>query len=336
MLNGCQGQKEKNDLPAASKSSFLMDTIVSMKVYGEKPDKVIEEAFQRMREIENEMSVTLKSSYIYKINSNPGEPVKVDSDTFRVIRKAITYAEITDGNFDPSIRPLVSLWGIGTENARVPARSEIEEAKRLVNYKLIKLDEEEKTVVLQKPGMGIDLGAIAKGYAADEVRRIFKKHRVEHAFVNLGGNVLVVGGKPDGSPWVVGIQDPRRERGSVMASFKVKDKAIVTSGNYERYFEKDGVVYHHIIDPKTGSPARTNLLSATIICDDSFDADALSTSVFVMGVDRGLELVESLNGVEVMFINKDLEIILSEGLKNKIKVLNQDFKLVGNDNDEQI
>lgn len=327
-FTACQNKRE-NETRQKDATTFLMGTVVQMKVYGSNAQEIINNSFARLKEIENEMSTTIVSSEISKINSHSGENVKVNADTYRVIKKAVKYAALTNGRFDPSVGPLVKLWGIGTEDARVPAQDEIKEVLKLVNYQWVVLDDEQMTVRLEKQGMSLDLGAIAKGYAADELRKIVKSFRVDSAYVNLGGNVLVIGGKPDGTSWKVGIQDPRHNRGNVMASIDVRDKTLVTSGNYERYFEKDGVIYHHILDPNTGYPADSGLLSCTIITNDSFDADALSTSVFILGPVKGLELVEETDGVEAMLITKDLRIILSSGIEGEIDILNGDFQLSG-------
>jgi len=330
VFSACQGRKiNLDELPQETGTTFLMDTLIQMKVYGENAGEVIDESFARLREIEREMSVTLADSEIYRINTHTGKFIDIGEDTYRVLKKALDYAELTGGRFDPSIGPLVQLWGIGTEKARVPSRQEINKAIKLVDYRLVETDDKNTAVRLPVEGMRLDLGAIAKGFAADEVRKIILSRGIKSAYVNLGGNVLVVGGKPDGSPWKVGIQDPREERGNIMASIEVKDKTIVTSGNYERYFKKDGVIYHHIIDPQTGYPARSGIISASIITKDSFDADALSTSVFILGPEKGMELIKGLEGVEAMIITNKLEVLLSEGLRGKIKILNSDFKLIG-------
>lgn len=328
IFTACQN-KRGNGTQQKDATTFLMGTVVQMRVYGSNAQEVIDNSFDRLREIENEMSTTIASSEISKINSHPGENVKVNDDTYMVIKKAVEYANLTNGRFDPTVGPLVKLWGIGTEDARVPAEDEIKEALKLINYQWIDLDDGQMTVMLKKQGMSLDLGAIAKGYAADEVKKIVKDSRVESAYVNLGGNVLVIGEKPDGTPWKIGIQDPRYNRGNVMASIDVRDKTLVTSGNYERYFEKDGVIYHHILDPDTGYPTDSGLLSCTIVTTDSFDADALSTSVFILGPAKGLELIEEIDDVEVILITKDLGIILSSGIEDEVDILNDDFQLNG-------
>ena len=327
-----QKPQDKSDIPEEKRSSFLMDTIVDIKVYGEKAEEIVEKSFARMREIEDEMSRSKESSYISKINKNAGKKaVKVDEDTFRVIEKALKYAELTNGKFDPTIGPVVSLWGIGTKDARVPSDQEINDTKNLVNYKMVELNKDQRKVKLLKKNMKLDLGAIAKGYAADEVRKIMDENNAVSAFVNLGGNVLVYGDKTDGSLWNVGIQDPRESRGSVAGSIEVADKTIVTSGNYERYFKEDGKIYHHILNPDTGRPSRNNLLSVSIITKDSFDADVISTSAFILGLDKGMELINNMDNVEAIFITDNLDVKTTPGLKGKVKILNSDFNLTEGD-----
>ncbi|MGM0603524.1 MAG: FAD:protein FMN transferase [Bacillota bacterium] len=320
---GCSDAAKEKTSETGSK--FLMDTLVQMKVTGENAEKVLDQSFDRIEELENLMSKTLKKSEIYKINDSK-EPVKVSDDTIKVLEKAVHYAELTSGRFDPSIGPLVDLWGIGTKEARVPSRKEISETTKLVNYKNIEIDDNK--VFLKQKGMQLDLGAIAKGYAADEVKRIAEENKIKSAFVNLGGNVLVIGHKEDGSKWRIGIQDPRQNRGNIMAVINAADKTIVTSGNYERYFEEDGKIYHHILDPETGYPADSGLLSVSIISENSFDADALSTSVFILGLERGMEFIKEQEDVEALFITNNLEVYLSPGLRGKIEITDEEFELI--------
>ncbi|MFW6306979.1 MAG: FAD:protein FMN transferase [Bacillota bacterium] len=333
-ITGCQKENSNNyidldSVPQDTGTVFLMDTLTQMKVYGENAKDVINTCFDRLREIENDMSKTIEGSDIYRINEAEGDYISLEPDTFEVIETALYYSRVTEGKFDLSIGPLVSLWGIGTKNARVPSEEEIKKAMSKVNYNWVETDMNNNRVKLMKEGMTLDLGAIVKGYAADEVREILEAENIDSAYVNLGGNVLVVGSKPDGSSWKVGIQDPRMNKGGVVGSIEVVDKTIVTSGNYERYFEKDGVIYHHIIDPTTGYPVRNEIISVSIISEDSFVADALSTSVFIMGIKKGLSLINSIENVDALIINKELGIIMTDGLKDKFKLLNDDFYFSG-------
>lgn len=323
-LTGCFNNSE--DLPETEDNAFLMDTLVQMRAQGKNSEIAVKESMERIKEIENLMSKTIKSSDIYKLNNNPNKKNEIDSETKKVLKKAKYYAELTEGDFDPTIGALVDLWGIGSENPSVPEKSEINEALAKIGHHYLKL--EANTAKITKSGVKLDLGAIAKGYAAEEVKKVVEKHDVKHAFVNLGGNVLVIGNKVDGSPWKIGIQDPRKGQGEVMAIVDAVDLTIVTSGNYERYFEEGDKLYHHILDPKTGYPAENNLLSVSIISKNSFDADALSTAVYIMGREKGMKFIENLKEVEVMFITKNLDVYFSSGLDEIVEITNSDFNLV--------
>ena len=313
---------------------FALNTWVNIRIYAGKngPD-ILDKAIKRIEEIENRMSVTIQGSDVSRINSNAGkQPVKVHDDTFAVIKKALEYAEKSNGAFDITIYPIVKLWGITSEHPRVPTESEIQDKLELVDYRNVVIDEEEKTVYLKEPGMGIDLGAIAKGYAADEVARILKKEGVVHALINMGGNVVAMGGKPNGQPWRIGVQDPRAEGARRhIAVIEVMDGSVVSSGDYERYivdvYKKTGKRYHHIFDPSTGYPANSGLMATTVVAPYSIDADALSTIVFIMGAERGLEIVEEMEGVDALAITLDKKIYTSKGLKGKLIVTDKEYEL---------
>lgn len=319
---------------------FALDTYISFVVStGKDQDSRagLDSAIKRIQDIEKRMSVTLPDSDISKVNKAAGkEPVKVHSDTFYVIQKAIQYGELTQGSFDISIRPVGELWDISGDNPRVPYKTEIEQLLPLVDYRKIKLDEQEQTVFLEQEGMSIDLGGIAKGYAGDEVVRILKEHGVSHALVNLGGNIAVINGKEDGSPWRIGIQNPRldddSERRGHVAAITTTGNSIVTSGDYERYmvevYKQTGKRYHHIFDPETGRPTQNSVISVTIVTESGIDADALSTALFVMGVEKGLKLANELEGIEAMIIDEGKTIYLSEGLKDQISAIHSDYNAV--------
>lgn len=328
ILTACSNGKD--EIKTAEDNAFLMDTLVQMRAHGENADIAVEESMVRIKEIESLMSKTIETSDIYQLNNNPKQKVEIDQQSLNVLKKAKNYAEITQGDFDLTIGALVDLWGIGTENASVPVQNEIEKALANTGYQYLKLYDDSAEIT--KAGVKLDLGGIAKGYAAEEVKKIVEKNNIEHAFVNLGGNVLVIGDKPDGSPWKIGIQDPREGRGNVMAIIDAVDLTIVTSGNYERYFEENGKLYHHIIDPKTGYPAENNLLSVSIISQNSFDADALSTAIYVMGLERGMNFIEDIEDVDVMFITEELDVYLSSGLEDIVNINDSDFNLIEGEN----
>jgi len=264
---------------------------------------------------------------LINVNNAAGEGfVKVSEDTFEVIKKGLYFSSIYN-KFDITIGPVVKLWNIGFDNARIPEEKEIKSKLQLVNYKNVLLDEKENKVMLKEKGMIIDLGGIAKGYAADEAVKILKENGVEHAIVNLGGNVMTLGGRPDGKPWIIGVQHPFDKRGDYVGTVKVAGKTVVTSGIYERYIEKDGKIYHHIIDKATGYPVDNNLLSATIITDQSVVGDGLS-KVFGLGVEKGMEFVKTLENVEAIFITKDNKIYITPGLKENFEQTDKSFQLI--------
>ena len=260
------------------------------------------------------MSVNIAASDVSHVNAAAGvAPVQVHEDVFRVIERALFFAELSGGAFDPTVGPLVFLWGIGGENPRVPSQAEVGEVLPLTNWRDIELDRLTHSVFLKRRGMALDLGGIAKGYAADEAASIIKEARIKRAIIDLGGNIFTCGEKKDGSLWRVGIQYPGEERGVYIGIVQVKEQAVVTSGVYERFFEKNGNRFHHIFSPSSGYPAENGLLSVTIIANNSMDADALSTAVFVMGYEKGSALIESLNETEAVFVFKDLSVRKTSG-----------------------
>jgi thiamine biosynthesis lipoprotein len=327
LLTSCTKKASSSSEPI-SKTEFVLGTLCTVKIFDNAPESVLDKAFERLHEIENKMTINAQSSEIMSVNSKSGEDfVKVSEDTFYVVETGKYFSELSGGGFDISIGPVVKLWNIGTDNARVPSQAEIDAAKPLVNYKNILLDKSQKKIMLKQKGMIIDLGGIAKGYAADEVYRILKENGVKHAIINLGGNVFAMGSKPDGSDWKIGIQNPFSSRGEFIGTVNVKDKTIVSSGVYERYFEKNGKRYHHILDTKTGYPVDNSLVSVTIITNKSINADALSTSVFVMGLEKGMKFVENLDDVEAIFITKESKVYITSGLKNNFKITDNKFVL---------
>jgi thiamine biosynthesis lipoprotein len=198
----------------------------------------------------------------------------------------------------------------------------------LVNYRDILFDDINSSVMLKHNGQAIDLGGIAKGYAADQVRDIFLKHGINSALIDLGGNIYALGNKPDGTPWKVGIQNPFLQRGQSLGILKVKNKSVVTSGNYEKYFIRDGKRYHHILDPRTGYPSESSIISATIISDNSLDGDGLSTGIYILGVKQALELIETLDGIEAILVTDDKKAYVTNGINDYFELTDSDFAIV--------
>ncbi|MHB9292790.1 putative FAD:protein FMN transferase [Hollandina sp. SP2] len=300
--------------PPQAQTELVLGTICSINLYEQGSPEIYQTLFSRLREIELTMSVTQADTMVDKINKNAGiRPVPVPLDLMEVLEQALKYAALSEGAFDPTIGPLVQLWAIGSEHPRIPDVFEIEETLSLTNWQDVMIDRNAATVFLRRSGMALDLGAIAKGYAADEMAEILQKAGIRGAIINLGGNIFAYGTKQQGEPWRIGIQDPLSTRGTYLGILAVQHKSIVTSGVYERYAEIDGKRYHHILSTQNGYPVSNGLLSVTIIADRSIDADALSTAAFALGYEKGWALVESLDQVEAIFIFEDKRIRCTPG-----------------------
>jgi thiamine biosynthesis lipoprotein len=296
-----------------------MGTVVEISVIGRDEDKAaaaIGDAFAEMERIEKLMSRWIPESEVSRINGRAGgNPAKASTEVLEVIQRAGEISKASGGHFDISVGALLDLWGFEGSGSRVPSKVEVEKALRSIGYGAIVVDEEAATVELTK-GMRIDLGGIAKGYAVDRAYELLTLKGYGNVIVNAGGDMRVGGRKPNG-PWVIGIQDPR-DRSRILATFDAEGTSVATSGDYERYFEIDGIRYHHLLNPFTGFPAR-GCRSVTILAKEALSADALATAVFVMGPRKGLQLIETLEGIEGLIVSADGEIIQSEGLKGKLR-----------------
>jgi thiamine biosynthesis lipoprotein len=330
LITACSNQTavDYSTTKPVSDSYFIFDTIVSLRVYDE---RMTTDHFAQVRglleDIDQKMNRQLMDSEIDRVNQQAGlAAIKVSADTYHVIDAALAYSQSSDGKFDPTIGPLVDLWGIGSEDAAIPPESEITELLRLVNYKNVTLDPDALTVKLAVPGMTLDLGAIAKGYAADVIKTYLLDHQFKSAIIDLGGNIIAMGDKPGGKEWSIGIQDPAEHRGEHLGILKVRDQTIVTSGVYERFFKENDIVYHHILDTSTGYPVMGDLLSVSIITDTSMDADALSTTTFTLGLDNGMSLIESRDNTEAIFVTTDKRVYLTSGLQDKFELTNGGYQ----------
>jgi thiamine biosynthesis lipoprotein len=311
------------------KNFYVLGTIIQLKVFGENAEQAINESIKRLSEIDDKMSVFKENSEVFKINSNAGGQYQgVSEDTCYVLETSLKYSSMSQGAFDPTIRPLVDLWGFGRENQRVPNKNEIEKAMELVNYNDININRVKKAVRLNKKNQSIDLGAVAKGFAADEIRDILIKNKIKSAIIDLGGNIFALGNKQNKTSWNIGIQDPLSVTGEYMGIISVSNKSVVTSGNYERFFIDNGKRYHHIMDSRTGYPSENGVISATIISDNSIDGDALTTCAYVMGLGMGYELIDKLDGVDAIFITEDKRVVTTTGIKDNFKLFNKDFNYV--------
>lgn len=315
-----------------SGTMYYLGTVNEVTLYTKsnkkKADEILFNCENVIKNIDNKMNPSTLSSDIYKLNENAGKSyTKVSQDTFNVIKAALHFSDLSDGHFDISVGSLVQLWNIGNEKARVPSQSEINSLLPTINYKNIILDEKNTSIMLKHEGTKLDLGGIAKGYAADKVVEYLEKQKIEGAIVNLGGNIYTLGTKDGKNKFNIGVQDPTKPRGNAIGSITTTNNSVVTSGIYERYIEKNGKIFHHILSPKTGYPVENELSSVTIISDNSMDCDALSTTAFSLGTKEGIKLIESLSNIEAIFITKDKEIYLTPGIKDSFHLKDSTFTI---------
>ena len=314
LLSGCSGLPRER---SQTYTDTLFDTVISVQIFDSVDEDVLKGCEKLCKKYDSMFSNKIEDSEISRINSAGGNPVEVSKETIKLIKKGIYYSEMSDGAFDITIAPVSSLWDFKAETPSVPSPEAIAEAVSHVNYENIII--RDNTVKLADPQAGIDLGAIAKGYIADRIKDYLEEEGVRHAMINLGGNVLAMGSKLDGSDYNIGIQKPFDETGEPITSVKISDKSVVTSGIYQRYFKADGKIYHHILDPSTGYPYDNGLISVTILSERSVDGDALSTTCFSLGLSRGMELVESMDGVYACFIDEDYQIHYSDGMEKFLR-----------------
>lgn len=311
LLSGCSGLPRER---SQTYTDTLFDTVISVQIFDSVDEDVLEGCEKLCKKYDSMFSNKIEDSEISRINSAGGNPVEVSKETIKLIKKGIYYSEMSDGVFDITIAPVSNLWDFKAETPLVPSPEAIAEAVSHVNYENIII--RDNTVKLTDPHAGIDLGAIAKGYIADRIKDYLEEEGVRHAMINLGGNVLAMDSKLDGSDYNIGIQKPFDETGEPITSVKISDKSVVTSGIYQRYFKADGKIYHHILDPNTGYPCENNLYSVTILTDSSLTADALSTTCFLLGYDRGMKLINQLDNVDAVFITNDNQIHYSKNFQN--------------------
>lgn len=309
VISGCSHKTEYDE---ASKLVYAMDTEMSLKAYGDNAKEVIEQAESEIKRLDNLFRRGSSNSEIYKLNSESS--LEASDDTADLINKAQYISTSTNGAFDISIAPIMDLWGFYSKQFYVPDEDDLRQALLPVNYKHIQTNE---NFVTLENGAQIDPGGIAKGYTSDRIAEIFKSCGVESGIVSLGGNVHSIGKKPDGSKWRVAIQNP--DNNEYICTVEVSDKAVITSGGYQRFFEQDGNIYHHIINPQTGYPAESGLKSVSVISDDGALADGLSTALFVMGLDEGINYWKEHDGFDVIFMTDDNAIYITDGIAGSVE-----------------
>ena len=308
LMCGCS----QNNMKEYTKNIFAMDTVMDLKIYSEN-DEALSEAKAEIQRIDALFDRGNENSDIYRINKN--KSADVSAETAEVIRAALSISERTDGAFDITVAPVMDLWGFYGNEFNVPSDSELQSALEDVGYEKIQLD---GTNISIPENTSIDLGGIGKGYTSDRIADLLKNRGVKSAIISLGGNVHAIGKRNDGSEWTVGITDPHN-KSQLIGKLKISDKAVITSGAYQRYFEQEGITYHHIIDPTTGKSADSGLASVTVITDSGMTADGLSTALFVMGLDKAIELWRSSSDFDAVFVDDGGMIYVTEGIADVFK-----------------
>ena len=280
-------------------TGMYFDTIVSVEVWGTADESILDHCKEMCTRYEQLFSRTIDTSDVSRINA-AGE---IDPETAELLEMGLYYGELSYGRFDITIAPLSELWDVKNNPGNIPDQETIDEARSHVNYENVILDQ--NTVTLTDPKAAIDLGGIAKGFIADKLKAYLTGKGIDHALISLGGNIVAVGGRPNGQPFHIGIQKPFAETNEAITTVEISGQSVVSSGTYERYFKKDGKIYHHLLDPGTGYPYDNHLLQVTIISDASADGDALSTACFGLGLEKGTALIESLDNIRAIFVTDD-------------------------------
>lgn len=306
------------------KDEFMLDTLVTIKAHGKSGRKVeaaVKAAFQEMARVEKEMNYYDSKSELSKINRLAAqESLKIPASLVRVIELSLDYYWMTDGAFDITIAPLMDLWSFGQKN-QLPTPVETDRALALVGSENIALDKEKSEIRLLKSGCKIDLGGVAKGYAVDRAIEVLKRHGIRSALVTTGSTTRVIGQKPGGEPWKIGIEDPR-DKNSLIGILELQDgESLSTSGDYQQFFVRKGKRYHHILDPDTGRPAQDYMSVTVITIRSCAEADILSTALFVLGYPDGMKYVEKTTDLEAVVVTIDGKVRLSNRLKDKVKEL---------------
>lgn len=322
LLSGCRKEESVQDQPLTA-TNFYLNTVVTITLYDSKKEELLDGAMDLCADYEKIFSRTDPESELYKLNHRELEDSngvsQVSAELAALIQEGLNYSRLSEGAFDITIGSVSSLWDFTSEEKSLPRKTDILGELPHVGYE--KVIQNERQIQFQDPDTQLDLGAIAKGYIADKIKEYLLSQGVESAIINLGGNVLCIGGRPDGTPFVTAIQKPFAQRGESMVNLSVKDQSIVSSGIYERYFEQDGVLYHHILDPKTGYPYENDLLAVSIISSQSVEGDGLSTICMALGYQKGMEFLNHyFPDIHALFITKDEQLHYTEDFEKAIPV----------------
>lgn len=329
-LSGCS-----REVPQARRSAVLMDTVITLQARGEQAEAAVDAAMKRLEELDSMLGSESAEGAAQKLHAAAGkEYVKLPPEAYHILEVSQMYSDLTQGAWDITMGEAISLWGIGTEYARLPNEGELGRARELCGWQHLKLRPEDKSAMLDREGMSIHLGGIGKGYALDEVRRIFVQYGIKDALIDMGASSICAMGKNDrGEDWNIGIRHPRKDN-EFLARIRISDDTLSTSGDYERFFEADGKRYHHILDPKDLRPADSGIMSVTVIVEDSIEdagmlGDLLSTAVFVMGPEKGRDFLEKLpEGISAEITSLDGKILTVHGFGKRMQGVAGDFRVV--------
>lgn len=326
LLSSCSGQDGMSRERQTAMRDDLLGTIISISLYSDNAEYLFEQSFNAIEEIDMRMSANRPDSEISLLNQSEHGHMTVSEDIFDLLNRSDELSALSGGAFDVTIGAVTTLWRIDGDFSVLPSDEKIRESLSFVGYRGILLSEADRTVSVPD-GMMIDLGSIAKGHALDVVAELLMENGVRHALLDFGGDIRLIGHRPDGHKWRIGILSPIIGDTDLACIIEVSDVSVLTSGGYERFFEQDGIRYHHILSPQTGYPADSGLLSVTVIGHSSTDADALSTAGFVLGLREGMALLESLDGFEGIFITNENVIHTTSGLRGKLTIASEAFTL---------
>ncbi len=299
----------------------------TLTLYDHADDATFAASFKRIEAVLREFNMHSPDSEISAVNRAAGTgAVHVSEDFLEALRQGLRLASLTDGLFDPTVGPLVKLWGIGSDKAHVPPREQIHSALRLIGWKDAVVDEQARTVALRRPGMTLDFGALLKGFAAVETGRILAACGVRSGVVDVGGSVVALGSRPDGAPWRIGIQKPDARTGVSLGIVEVRDEAVNTSGSYEQFFTRNGRRYQHILDPRTGYPVDDGVVSVTVITDRMRNADGPTLCIMALGVEHGLAFAQHL-GVDVIIVDSKRVIHVTRGVRGRFALIDTTYRM---------
>lgn len=325
---GANYMLSQNQKPAVG-TSFLMDTVVEYKLYGKNAEQAKLAIEQTLSGFENQVSRYINGSEIDRLNQNAGvKPVPVSPETFELLSRCLAYGKFSEGTFDITISPLTQEWNVTAEHPKVPSEQAIENLLKLVNYQDLELDSQNKTAYLKREGQSVDVGGIAKGFACDLARKTAVEYGITSGYISIGGNLMVVGEKLNHQPFKFGVRNPRGSANDYIGIITLPNSTMATSGDYERYFEQDGIRYHHILDPKTGWPAKTDLMSVSVVTPDGAYADFMSTYLFIKGKAFVLEHLDSLN-CGLIVVDKDRNVYISESLQGNFTPSDSSYQFNG-------